>query len=60
MTAAETAASRIRAGMAPALAIWKTSGEYGLTTLQLAAELRARQARRQRPVRRAVTAWWDR
>lgn len=58
MTAAQTAATRIRAGMPPGLAIYKTCGEYGISTLHLAAELRAR--RKQKPALKRIRAWWDR
>lgn len=58
MTIAETAASRIRRGMAPALAVHITAREYGTSTRTVARELAARRRRRVRPG--VQDAWWNR
>ena len=59
MTAAQSAADRIRSGTPPALAVHIAAREYGTTTHAVAAGL----ARNRKPHRRheaPANAWWDR
>lgn len=56
MTATQTASTRIRSGMAPGLAIYVTAREYGRSTRDVAAGLRARR-RKPQP---STEAWWNR
>ncbi len=53
------ARTRMHAGMAPALAIWKTSREYGCSSRALAVAVRGKHTTRRQAVPQ-LEAWWNR
>jgi hypothetical protein len=56
MTASQAAREKIRAGVAPALAIHTAAREWGTSTKAVALGLRAKVIA---PAKRPVAQWWD-
>ena len=61
MTAIDQAASMIRSGRSPALAVCVTAQQFGLTTAEVSRGLAQRRRARKLEIvaRRSVRRWWE-